>query len=93
MYSNEQVSQYITILMKELQAHLNNMEMQCVSDEPDVKVISLEVGKCMKIYSLVSHFMGIYDGIDKTKGGFRESVWALKKMEGEDVDLDDIPEE
>lgn len=83
MYSNEQVADYTKLLMKELQNHLNIMERQCMSENPNINVLALETGKCMKIYGLVSHFLGIYDGIDKSQGGFRESVWALEKREAE----------
>lgn len=87
MFSNEQVTDYTHRLMKELQHHLNIMEDQCRSEMPNVNILALEVGKCMKIYSLVSYFMGIYDGIDKAQGGFRESVRAFEKLTGMESDL------
>jgi hypothetical protein len=88
MLSNEQLRDYNHRLLKELQNHLNIMEDQCRAPSPDVNVIALEIGKCMKIYSLVSYIMGIYDGVDKTQGGFRESVRAHSEMTEADGDTD-----
>lgn len=90
MYSNEQVAEYTKRLMIELQNHLNIMEDQCRAPSPNVNVISLEIGKCMKTYSLIAHFMGVYDGIDKSQGGFRESVWALRDMQGKVADDEEV---
>lgn len=92
MLSNEQLKEYNHRLLKELQQHLNIMEDQCRAPSPDVNVLALEVGKCMKIYSLVSYIMGIYDGVDKTQGGFRESVKAHNEMLGVEGDIDFLEE-
>lgn len=82
MLSNEQLKDYNHRLLKELQNHLNIMEDQFGSPNPDINILALEVGKCMKIYSLVSYIMGIYDNVDKTQGGFRESVRAFEESTG-----------
>ena len=84
MFSNEQVSEAIRDIMIENQNHLNKIESQCVAENPNLTIIALESGKVMKNYTLLANFLGIFDGNDKQRGGFRESLWAvMAKLERE----------
>jgi len=85
MYSNEQIAESIRDIMIDNQNHFNRIEEQCKAEEPNLTIIALESGKAMRNYTLLANFLGVFDRIDKSKGGYRESLWAAeKKMRDED---------
>lgn len=78
MFSNDQVTEYMNTLIKETENHLNDIELECKREVPNIGTISIGVGKVMKVYQLLSYFMGVYDGEPKNVGGFRESYRTSK---------------
>ena len=83
MYSNEQLAKLVIEYTKEMQYHINVIETEVKSAEPNLRAIALASGKLSKIYGLITEFVGTFSGQDWRIGGFRESVWAVKGK-GED---------
>mgnify|MGYP000859088003 CR=1 FL=1 len=83
MFSNEQVTEYMNTLIKETENHLNEIELECKRDTPNVGTISVGVGKVMKVYQLLAYLMGVYDNDPKNSGGFRESFRNISKTDKE----------
>jgi hypothetical protein len=78
MITNEQVSILINEYIKEIENHLNTIELECKKENPNIGTISICSGKIAKIFSLLAFFLGTYDGMPKNTGGFRE-MFALEK--------------
>jgi len=73
MYSNDQVKEKVIELTRALEIFINNMEDEMQSEDPDLKIVSMNLGKLSQNYVLLCELSGVFTGEDWREGGFRES--------------------
>jgi len=88
LYTNEQVSNAVVALTKEMEQYINIIETEVKAPEPNLMAIALASGKLSKTYSLITEFVGTFSGKDFRLGSYRESAWALRGKGEQETDGD-----
>lgn len=82
MYSNEQVKSTVNNLMKNIEGYINHLEEEIKKDEPNLRVITMNIGKLSSTYSLVAGLTGVFTGRDTREGGiFKGDIFLSANLD------------